>query len=324
MGMSAKIDDETLRWLMTGPSYVRLRTSSDILGEGRREEEWNEVAADPAVRSLVRQVTAWPWPPLTSHRSAAHPIHKLAFLAELGFRTSDPELGPLAERILSQRSEEGQLCVIMNIPKHFGGSGQDGLAWALCDAPLLAYSLVRMGAGEDGRVAGAISHLLELVRENGWPCAASKSLGSFRGPGRKGDPCPYANLVMLKLLAEVPELSEGAEARIGVETLLGLWHDSHDSHPYMFYMGTDFRKLKAPFVWYDIMHVADVLSRFPWARRDERMRDMASIIDAKADPQGRFTPESVWSDWKGWDFGQKKEPSRWLTLVAYRTLRRLG
>jgi hypothetical protein len=42
------------------------------------------------------------------------------------------------------------------------------------------------------------------------------------------------------------------------------------------------------------------------------------------DDEGRLTPESVWMDWKGWEFGQKKEASRWLTLTAYRILGRCG
>jgi hypothetical protein len=41
------------------------------------------------------------------------------------------------------------------------------------------------------------------------------------------------------------------------------------------------------------------------------------------DEQGRFTAESVWRAWKEWDFGQKRSPSFWLTLLAHRTLRRL-
>jgi hypothetical protein len=51
---------------------------------------------------------------------------------------------------------------------------------------------------------------------------------------------------------------------------------------------------------------------------------MAEVIRAKADQQGRFTPESVWMAWKGWDFGQKRLPSQGLTLLAWRALQRLG
>lgn len=38
---------------------------------------------------------------------------------------------------------------------------------------------------------------------------------------------------------------------------------------------------------------------------------------------GKFTLESVWTAWKDWEFGQKKIPSRWLTLLAWRILRRV-
>lgn len=45
---------------------------------------------------------------------------------------------------------------------------------------------------------------------------------------------------------------------------------------------------------------------------------MLSVIDGKKDADGRFTPESVWTSWKSWDFDQKKAPSRWLTFCVER------
>jgi hypothetical protein len=85
-------------------------------------------------------------------------------------------------------------------------------------------------------------------------------------------------------------------------------------------MGTDFRKLKVPFIWYDLMHVLDVLARFSWLHCDPRFGDMLAVLQAKADGEGRFTLESVWTAWKEWEFGQKRTPSRWLTLMAWRVL----
>lgn len=101
---------------------------------------------------------------------------------------------------------------------------------------------------------------------------------------------------------------------------------SHKSarQPYMFLMGSDFRKLKVPLVWYDLLHVLDVLSRFAWLHEDPRLLDMAGVLKSKADAQGRFTSESVWTSWKDWEFCQKKQPSRWLTLLAWRILNRIG
>jgi hypothetical protein len=107
-----------------------------------------------------------------------------------------------------------------------------------------------------------------------------------------------------------------------VETLLSLWNESENQHPYMFYMGTDFRKLKAPLFWYDILHVLDVLSHFSWARKDRRFRQMLSLVQSKADGDGRYIPESIWTVWNSWDFSQKKVPSPGLTFFVQRILNR--
>lgn len=283
-----------------------------------------EMLADRQVRELVRSLADWPGPVLTSHKSAGHHLHRLEFIADLGLRADDPGMGPIIKRVLKHQSEQGPFPVLMNVPRHFGGTGKDVFAWALCDAPVLLYCLLRFGLGRDPRVRQAGEYLLGLVRDNGWPCAVSPELGRFRGPGRKDDPCPYASLVMLKALAQDDEWRESGPARIGVEVMLDLWARSREVHPYMFFAGTDFRKLKAPLLWYDILHVLHVLTQFSGFRNDPRLLDMAGTVAAKADKSGRFTPESVWQAWAGWEFGQKKEPSRWLTLVCRHALKRLG
>jgi hypothetical protein len=212
----------------------------------------------------------------------------------------------------------------MNISPHFGGSGQDTWAWAPCDAPLILYALIQFGLGDDPRVRKALAFHLGLLFENGWRCTPSAELGKFRGPGKKEDPCPFANLIMLKTLALLPEFADSPPARTAAETLLQCWQNRREQHPYMFYMGTDFCKLKAPLVWYDILNVADALSRFPWLRFDPRLLEMVEIIRSRADSEGRFTPESIWTAWKDWDFGQKKQPSPGLTLLAHRIFSRLA
>jgi hypothetical protein len=186
------------------------------------------------------------------------------------------------------------------------------------------YSVVKMGAGDDVETRKGIDYLLSLKRENGWPCVVSKEQGKFRGPGRKDDPCPYVNLIMLQLLSLFPEHKDSPTSRTGVECLLSCWETSKERHPYMFFMGTDFRKLKAPFIWYDILHVTDVLSHYDFALKDKRFTEMLNLINEKADKDGLFTPESVWKAWEGWDFGQKTKPSPWLTFLIYRINKRAG
>jgi len=317
---------KTIDWLLQGEAWIEYRTCIDLLGQSEADPQVrsarNAMLADPKIKALLAELTDWPGTVLNSHKSASQPFHKLAFIADLGLTVSDPPVKKIVDKVMEHQSKQGPFQLPMNIPSHFGGSGKDEWAWALCDAPVIVAALIKAGLSNDKRVQTAIKHLDGIIHDNGWPCAVSPELGKFRGPGRKGDPCPYATLVMLKVLAGIPELQEGKSAKIGVETLLSLWGQSKESHPYMFFMGTDFRKLKAPLFWYDILHVLDVLSHFKWARKDKRFKEMLNTVESKADREGRFIPESIWTAWKEWDFGQKKIPSKGLTLFVQRILKR--
>lgn len=316
-----------IEWLLAGEPWIEYRTRLDLLGQSENDPNVKaarkSMLADSRIRNLICELSGWPGTVISSHKSASQPFHKLTFVADLGIKADDPKMDKIIARILKRQSPEGPFQLPMNIPTHFGGTGQDQWAWALCDAPLVVYSLVKFGLNSEPPVKAAIEYLAGLLRDNGWPCAVSKELGKFRGPGRKDDPCPFANLAMLKALSELEEWRDSRACRVGADILLTLWDESVTRHPYMFYMGTDFRKPKAPFIWYDLVHVLDVLSRFSWLRKDARLLDMLAILKSKADRQGRFTLESVWTAWKEWEFGQKKEPSRWLTLSAWRIIRRV-
>ena len=325
---SIPLPPDLLDWLLSGEPWVAYRTRLDLLGRAESDPgvqaARQAMLAHPQVQALVSELAAWPGPPVNSHKSAGQLLHKLSFLADLGLRAGDPGMPPVIEAILAHQSAQGPFQMLGNISPSYGGSGQDVLGWALCDAPTVAYSLVCFGLGAHPAVQRAAAHLASLARSNGWPCAVSPELGKWRGPGKKEDPCPYANLIMLKLLARLPGHSDSPAARAGAETALSLWEHSLEQHPYIFYMGTDFRKLKAPLVWYDLLHLADVLTRFDWLRRDPRLLEMLALIRSKADSLGRFTPASVYQPWYAWDFGQKKTPSRWLTFLCWRALSRFA
>ena len=316
-----------LDWLLEGEPWVEYRARIDLLGQPEEHPQVKSarqaMLAHPQVMGLVAELAGWPGQVIASHKSAGQPFHKLTFLADLGLRVDDPGMEVIIDRILALQAEEGPFQLVANIPTHYGGPGEEKRAWALCDAPLTVYALAKFGLQDHPAVKSAVSYLTGLVRANGWPCAVSKELGNFRGPGRKQDPCPFANLAMLKALSAVEAWRDSPACRTGTETLLGLWSQSATQHPYIFYMGTDFRKLKVPFVWYDLMHVLDVLSRFPWLYADERLQNMAQLLAGKMNDQGRFTLESVWTAWKDFEFGQKKQPSRWLTLMSWRILERV-
>ena len=320
--MQAPID-----WLLEGDPWIEYRTRRDLLKQpeqdSRVQSARDAMLASAPVQSLLTELSNGPVTVLASHKSAGQLFHKLTFIADLGLTADDPGMQPIISEIMQHQSAEGPFRIPMNIPGDQAGSAEVQWAWALCDAPLILYALTKFGLEQHPAVQFASTYLAGLVRGNGWPCAVSKELGKFRGPGRKEDPCPFANLAMLKAFAASNTWRDHPASRIGAETLLNLWNESATQHPYMFFMGTDFRKLKLPLVWYDIVHVLDVLSNFQWLKTDPRLLDMLAILKSKADSEGRFTLESVWTSWKDWEFGQKKTPSRWLTLHAWRVINRL-
>ena len=319
---------DMIEWLLDGEPFVEYRTRVDLLGQLENEPEVinakKKTIEDHKIQLLLKELKNWPGTVLSSHKSASQPFHKLSFIADIGLRKDDPNINEIVEKIFEHKSDEGPFQLPMNIPDHFGGSGSNEWAWTWCDASIIIYSLAKFGLGEEKQVQKAVKYLVGLIHENGWRCVVSKELGKFRGPGRKEDPCPYANLAMVKMLSQFDAWKSGEEVHVGAECLLSLWKRSLELHPYMFYMGTDFRKIKAPFVWYDILHVLDVLSQFDWLRTDSRLIEMSEIVKSKADNEGKYTPESEWKAWKDWDFGQKKQPSRWLTFLAIRALNRLN
>ena len=320
--MNAPVD-----WLLDGESWIEYRTRLDLLKQPEQDPRVlsarARMLADPLVQALVADLRGWPGVVIASHKSAGQLFHKITFAADLGLTIDDLSMEQVAAAVLAHQSDEGPFQLLTNIPTHYGGTGEDTWAWALCDAPLSLYALVKMGLENHPSVQKALEYLAGLARDNGWPCAVSKEMGTFRGPGRKQDPCPFANLAMLKALSASSAWRDHPVCHTGAETLLHLWENSLTQHPFIFYMGTDFRKLKVPFVWYDLLHVMEVLTRFPWLKDDPRILDMLAVLKGKSGPDGRFTVESAWAAWKDWEFGQKKTPSRWLTLQAWRVIQRL-
>jgi len=284
----------------------------------------NSALGDQRIKDYLRDIASFHGHLVTNHKNPDLPIHKLLFLLDLGFDTEVPEIKAAIDEILMHRDEHGIYQSLTNVPKHYGGAGVDVFSWCLCDAPLLLLALLKAGMDYSEYIKPGVDHLTSLSRDNGFPCAVSPELGKFRGPGKKEDCCPYATLIMADLLSYIPEYRDSRTAVSSVKALLSLWENSLAQHPYMFYAGTDFRKLKAPSCWYDIVSVAGVLSKYEFVHDDPRFLEMITQIRDKQDKDGFFTPESAYQKLKSWDFGQKKVPSPYLTYLCYRIFERLN
>jgi len=310
--------------LSNGDPWLQYAARLNILNENKEKlaDLRLRVLSDSKIIGYLSDIADYHSILVRNHKDPELPIHKLLFLLDIGLDTDVPEIQAAIDRIMENKDSKGVYKSLTNIPKHFGGSAEDTFGWCLCDAPLLLYAILKAGVDYEKHIKQGVDYLVTLHADNGFPCAVSPEFGKFRGPGRKGDPCPYASLIMLKLLSATPEYRESEVVVNTAMSLLSLWENSLERHPYMFYMGTDFRKLKAPAIWYDIVSVTDILSHFGSIKSDNRFIEMISIIKSKQDSDGLFTPEAVFQKFKGWDFGQKKNPSPYLTYLCYRIFER--
>ena len=320
---------EVLDFLLSEDIIVKYMSMADFLNYDIASEDMKnikkEILKDNRVQDLIDKASALYTTVLKNHNKADHPTHILSFLTEIGIGVDDsPLIKKLAQEILDSYGPENTFQVTANIPIHFGGTGEDMNSWMMCDTPLLSYSLAKLGFKNNDKVKSTIEKLLSLSNTNGYRCTASAALGKFRGPGRKDDPCPYANLLIAKLFSIFPEYHNEQRVLNSINMLLDQWENKANKRFFLFGMKNKFTKLKMPFVWYDILHLSYVLSFYKSVSNDKRFLDMLNVIKSKADSNGLYTAESVYLKWKGWDFRDKKKPSSFITYYVYKTLKNAG
>jgi hypothetical protein len=317
---------ETLTWVLTCQEpWTRFRALVELLGahpDGETPMQLHkEVVSDPQVRSLITKLQGWGSAPIARHNDAAHALHLPGVLADFGLTVEDPGIRSATKAILRRLSPEGIPLSPLNIARAFGGTGKDTWTWILCDAPVLLAGLRALGVDER-QLQPAADQLADQSSPDGWTCRGAPELHGFRGPGRKGDMCPIATLHALRALSLFPCHADTPATRAGTEALLRHWQERGKQKHYLFGIGTDFAKLKYPFIWYDVLNVLDGLSRFPWARQDSRFRQMLECAIRQMDGAGRCTAGSIYRAWKDWSFGDKKAASPWITTVVWRIVKR--
>jgi len=309
-----------VEWLLSGEPFVKYRTLKDILGRDERDKEVVVIKESILKHRLIKKIfdrqnkygywgvpkdiyTWWPKKGTT--------FWLLGMLADFGFTKVNKEIARACEYVFStQIPDSGFGCAPP--PKSYD-----------CFTGILIESLARLGYTQDPRLQKAYDWLLQRQRlDGGFWC---KNTGQPRGPREKEPSCAFGTLCVLGALAQHPELRNGNAAKKGTEFLLKCWDNrgtikyaGHDSQ-----IGRGWEKLKYPFTDYRVLKYLDTLSQLQFARADSRMEAMIDMVISKKDADGRFYAESIHKVWSDFDFGQKKVPSRWITFIVYKIIRKM-
>jgi hypothetical protein len=164
-----------------------------------------------------------------------------------------------------------------------------------------------------------------------WQCVPEHT-SRWRGPGRKVDVCPQVTLEGLRAFSQLPAEERPEWLVDAARTPLEVWRRRTSERPYMFGHGYQFKSVKWPDFWYDVLWVIETLGRYPelWrgpgasAEDRQALAELAAcLITYNVDPDGRVTPRRTYRGFEHFSFGQKKLASPFATVRVLAALVRL-
>jgi hypothetical protein len=320
-------------WLLEedNPS-VRYFTLTDVLERAENDNDARKTKAaimetGPVPKILASQKSEGYWgrPEDFYIRSKYKgTVWNLILLAELGADGNDNRVKNTCEFILenSQDRESGGF-------SYFSAKGGEGGAHSgviPCLTGNMVWGLIRFGYLDDSRVRHGIDWITRFQRfddrveeaPHGWPYdRREKCWGTHT--------CHMGAVKALKAFAEIPAEKRTNEMESfiqnGAEYLLKhhIYKRSHDpgkvSKPGWLRFGF-------PLMWNtDALEILGILAKL--GHRDSRMQEATDLVISKQDEQGRWKLDAAFTGRYRVNIETVGRPSKWITLNAIRTLKKL-
>ncbi|MPM56966.1 hypothetical protein SDC9_103783 [bioreactor metagenome] len=324
---------DAMNWLLEEDNpTVRYFTLTDILDLSKddpavRETRWQIMLKGPVCDILERQRTPEylsAYPRFYTYKYKGL-VWSLILLAEL-FAERTPEIEAQCEYILENSQEPLQGGFSQNTAMKTGGGRMTEVI--PCLTGNMVFVLLRFGYFDDPRLQKGIDWLTTYMRFNDGIELEPQGMPYARYEMCWGKhTCHMGVVKTLKAFGEIlPHLRTGAvneTIRNAAEFML-IHHIYKQSHNLDRLSKPGWNKFGFPLMYQtDVLEILDILTGL--GIKDSRMDEAIALVLSKQDDQGRWKLENTYgSDRLLIPFGQKDEPSKWLTLRAIRVLKRYG
>jgi hypothetical protein len=320
-----KLNGDPIPWLLKSNPWTRYRTMTDLLELDRKSKEvksaYEDLITHPNVVQLIDQAAMWFPQSITRHNVPDLSHYQMMMLIDFGLTAEHPKIKEICTKAVS-RLENDLFAVRQTLPQKGEGftkpipSVNEWHAMP-CDSPLITAALLLSGFKNP-----AIRKNIEILKdywktERGWFCHFFFVEDQFK---KYQTGCPMAGLMALQVFSLIPELKESVFSQNGYAPIR--YHRDLAKSLYYFGRSKKFWTIKYPYIWYNALYLADVLTRFESLRKEDLVRELIEWIIQSQDENGRFKPTSMFMVYKSWDFANKKEPSPWITLLCCRILKR--
>ena len=301
-------------WIKEGTPWLKYAVETQLLD---LKSDASPVAKDKSIGTVISRLkdNTVGIPALKTGKVAytrtGNAFWDLYFLADIGLSAKELKIETEIEEFFKIQLADGSFIVMDGAKPGFH-----------CIPTIILSSLAKMGYQDDPHIRKFLQNVFDLQRlDGGWHCALSRAKGKRL---QDSDSCPMDNLNVLMLLGQYEEFRTDPRFNGAIDLLLRHWQKRKEPwRPYGYGMGTDFSKLKYPAPKYGILRVLDVLSLYPYAVRSKEFQDMLNFVLQKS-KDGKYCAESVSRSYAEFDFGQTKEPSRWITFLINRIEKRVG
>lgn len=313
--------------ITSGESFSVYRTLTDLfklpLDHPDVIKAHDNLLKDPLVNYLLDNLSDWEKDLTKAHNKADYLPNQLWLLLDWGVKPKDDNrMQKAIDKILLHQDEEtGQFLAYIEAYDRKTKIKFPMWSSALCDHNLIVSVLLLAGLKNDERVQFGLKRMNELLKDTtqgkGWKCEPWLYY-KRRGPGRVNDVCPIIVADALRGYWVIPQDKwPDSLLEVGL-TLLNCWIKRSEEKPYMFGHGKKFRLPRAPFFWYNIGTVLDAVRHYPTLTKTQAFRELAAVSLLEFTVDSVFIPKTVYLYFKDYSFGQKKEPSPWMTLFLSR------